>query len=364
MGYANGNQVAHWRCNVRTSVGYPNNNQATVSVQCIFQSCGWAHAINLATCRVSCNGQNSERANRVDNRGQGAGNWSETVVHSGSWTFARGGGWNCGSSASIRNTSGYENGTSSASCSDYINGVPVTKPPVPTNVRLVRNSDAQAIATWSHGGSGTSLEKISYVDGETNQSGNWLNLYSGARTTSYTWNGLSTNSCYRVRIGAENDAGNAGDHGYSNYIYTTPSAPKSLSNATVILTNGSPDLSFNIDKGNTRYPSTKVDFQYSNDNSTWRGSVGTPGGVYTANTTSAVVLSGWSSMDGTLKAYINNMKNGEKLYIRARVWNADNSLASDFSDGVSVAYSEQPQIYFWVPDGTNIANVRIYVNKP
>ena len=166
-----------------------------------------------------------------------------------------------------------------------------------------------------------------------------------------------------MRVGAYNNAGNSSDYGYSNYVYTTPSGPKSLSNAVVVLVNGSPELSFNIDKGNTKYPSAKVDFQYSNDNSTWRGSGGASGGVYTVNTTNAVALSA-GSMDDILKSYINNMKNGGKLYIRARVWNADNSLASGFSGGVSVAYSEQPQIYFWVPDGTNIANVRIYANKP
>lgn len=129
------------------------------------------------------------------------------------------------------------------------------------------------------------------------------------------------------------------------------------------MVNGSPDLSFNIDKGNTRYPSTKVDFQYSNDNSTWRGSGGASGGFYTVNTANSVALSA-ESMDSTLKSYINNMKNGGKLYVRARVWNADNTLASGFSGEVSVTYNEQPQVYFWVPDGTNVANVRIYVNKP
>lgn len=238
----------------------------------------------------------------------------------------------------------------------------VKPPPVPTNVKLVRNSDSQVTATWTNHGSGQTAEKGNWVDGETNQSGSWINL-SDKKATSYAWTGRTSNSCYRVRVGAYNDAGNAGDHGYSNYVYTTPSGPKSLSNAVVVLVNGSPELSFNIDKGNTKYPSAKVDFQYSNDNSTWRGSGGASGGVYTVNTTNAVALSA-GSMDGTLKSYINNMKNGGKLYIRARVWNADNSLASGFSSSIGVAFSEQSRVYIWVPDGTNINNVRVYVNKP
>lgn len=232
----------------------------------------------------------------------------------------------------------------------------------PTNVKLVRNSDSQVTATWTNHGSGQTAEKGNWVDGETNQSGSWINL-SNKKATSYAWTGRTSNSCYRVRVGAYNDAGNASDHGYSNYVYTTPSGPKSLSNAVVVLVNGSPELSFNIDKGNTKYPSAKVDFQYSNDNSTWRGSGGASGGVYTVNTTNAVALSA-GSMDGTLKSYINNMKNGGKLYIRARVWNADNSLASGFSSSIGVAFSEQSRVYIWVPDGTNINNVRVYVNKP
>lgn len=363
MGYANGNQTSHWRCNVRTSVSYPNNTQATVNVQCIFQSCGWAHAINLRTCRVSCNGANSEKSSKVDNRSHGSGNWSETVVHSNSWTVNRNSGWNCGSSAYINNVSGYENGSSSASCSDWISGIPATKPPVPTNVKLTRNSDSELTATWTHGGSGLSAEKKTFVDGEVNQSGNWTNIYNNTKTTSYRWTGRSPNSCYRVRIGAENDAGNAGDHGYSNYVYTTPAAAKSISNAVAVINSGSQELSFNIDKGNTKYPSTKVDFQYSNDNSTWRGSGGTSGAVYSVNTTGAISLSA-GSMDNTLKTYINNMKNGGKLYIRARVWNADNSLASGWTGSLGVAFSEQSRVYIWVPDGTNVNNVRVYVNKP
>ncbi len=47
---------------------------------------------------------------------------------------------------------------------------------------------------------------------------------------------------------AYNDAGNAGNHGYSNYVYTTPSGPKSLSNAVVALVNGSPNLASTLIK--------------------------------------------------------------------------------------------------------------------
>lgn len=238
----------------------------------------------------------------------------------------------------------------------------VKPPPLPTNVRLVRNSDAQVTATWTNNGSGQSAEKGNYVDGETNQSGQWVSL-STALGSSYVWTGRSANNCYRIRVGAYNDAGNAGDHGYSNYVYTTPAAAKSISNAVAIVSNGQQELSFDIDRSNTRYPSTKVDFQYSNDNSTWRGSGGASGAVYTQNTSGAINLTA-SSMDGTLKSYINNMKNGGKLYIRARVWNADNSLASGWTGSLGVAFNGQSRIYIWVPDGTNVNNVRVYINKP
>lgn len=355
-----------------TTISYPNNNQAYIKVEGQVRSgddgCRYYRLADYGTAtQVGIGGVNGTGASWHD----GAGvynycNWVGYVAHT--YTVNRG-----SSDAGCQTWTKYwgqvVNGRGAAKNSGELYNsitvarIPATKPPVPSNVKLVRNSDSQATATWQHTGSGLSIEKKSFVDGETNQSGNWPNLYNGNKTTSYVWKGLSANSCYRVRIGAENDAGNAGTWGYSNYMYTTPAAPKSISNAIAIINSGTQELSFNIDKGNTRYPSTKVDFQYSNDNSTWRGSGGSTGGVYSVNSSGAVALSA-GSMDGTLKSYINNMKNGGKLYIRARVWNADNSLASGFSGSIGVAFSEQSRVYIWVPDGTNVNNVRVYVNKP
>lgn len=238
----------------------------------------------------------------------------------------------------------------------------VTKPPLPTNVKLVRNSDTQLTATWKHNGSGTSAETQSYVDGEINKSGQWDPL-STKLATSYTWTGTSANNCYRIRVGAGNAAGNAGGHGYSDYVYTTPATPRGISNTMAIVTNGQENLSFNVDITNVHFPSTKIDFQYSNDNSTWRGAGGNSGAVYTANTGSAILLEA-KSMDNTLKSYINSMKNGGKLYIRARIWNEDNSLFSSWSNSFAVTFAANASIYIWVPDGTNINNIRVYVNKP
>lgn len=364
MGYATGNQTSHWRCNVRTTVSYPNNSQANVKVDCIFQSCNWAHAVNLATCRSSCDGQSQQGSSRVDNRGSGVSNWSETVVFSRTFTVSRTNqNRTISSSAYIQNVSGYENGASSATCTDTINANPdllYQIPPQVSHLKLTRISDTLLKATWTNNGSNTSAPSANFLDVNVNGDTSWPNKLN-TLATAYTWNGTAANGRYQVRVNSYNKAGQ-NNYVYSNIVYTTPAGPKSLSNAAVVLVNGSPDLGFNIDKGNTRYPSTKVDFQYSNDNSTWRGSGGASGGVYTVNTTSAIALSA-ESMDSTLKSYINNMKNGGKLYIRARVWNADNTLASGFSSGVSVTYNEQPQVYFWVPDGTNVANVRIYINK-
>ena len=358
------------RARNNTSISYPNNNQANIYVEGAVRSgddnCNYYRIADYSTTvqvgqgGVNGTGGSWHSAVGIYNYCNWVGNIGHTyTVNRGSadatcttWTKYWGGG-----------NANY--GTAKNSGELYndvvVAKIPVTVPPNVSNVKFSRTNDSTLVLSWTNNGTGTATPTANYVDGRTND-GSWTNLHKDSKISSYTWTGRSSNSKYQMRVNSYNSAGQ-NTHQETGIIYTTPSGPKSLSNAVAILVNGSPELSFNIDKGNTKYPSTKVDFQYSNDNSTWRGSSGASGGVYTVNTTNAVALSA-GSMDGTLKSYISNMKNGGKLYIRARVWNADNSLASGFSGGVSVAYNEQPQIYFWVPDGTNIANVRIYVNKP
>lgn len=365
MGYATGNQTSHWRCNVRTTVSYPNNSQANVTVDCIFQSCGWAHAINLATCRSSCDGQSQQGSSAVNNTGAGSANWSETVVFSRTFTVARTNtNRTISSSAYIQNVSGYENGTSSATCTDTINANPdllYQVPPQITNLKLTRVSDTQLKATWTNNGSGTSAPSANFLDISANGDTSWPNKLN-ALATSYTWDGTAANGQYQVRVNSYNSAGQ-NEHVYSNFVYTTP-ANISISNGTAMSNPNGYTLLFNINRSAIKYPSDKIDFQYSTDNTNWKGPNGGANTFYSLTSNSDSISISGTTIDVQLKTALDGLKTGGSVYIRARAYNKDNSLYSAYSSSNKLILSQQSLIYIWVPDNTNIANVRVYVNKP
>lgn len=363
MGYATGNQTSHWRCNVRTTVSYPNNSQANVKVDCIFQSCGWAHAINLATCRSSCDGQSQQGSSSVDNRWAGSANWNETVVFSRTFTVSRtNSNRTISSSAYIQNVSGYENGTSSATCTDTINANPdllYQIPPQISNLKLTRVSDTQLKATWTNNGSGTSAPSANYLDVSVNGDTSWPNKLN-TLATSYTWDGTAANGQYQVRVNSYNSAGQ-NEHVYSNFVYTTP-ANATISNTVAINTNNNYTVMFTLNRSSIKYPSTKIDFQYSTDGSTWKGAAGAINAVYSITSSSDTVsVSDTTIIDTQFKNALNTLNTGGTVYIRARAYNADNSIPCAYSSS-KLTLSKQSQVYIWVPDNTNIANVRVNIN--
>lgn len=358
------------RARNNTTISYPNNNQANIYVEGAVRSgddaCNWYRLADFATTvQVGQGGVNGTGGSWHSTVGiYNYCNWVGVIGHT--YTVNRGSADTSCTTWTKYWGGGNANYGTAKNSGELYNSVVVAKipaeiPPVVTNVKFSRTNDATLVLSWTNNGSGLSAPAANYVDGRTND-GSWGNLSKNTLITSYTWSGTSANNKYQMRVNSYNSAGQ-NTHQETGIIYTTPAAPKSISNAVAVIQNGSQELSFNIDKSNTNYPHENIDFQYSNDNSTWRGSGGTVNAVYRVSALGSAVLPA-SSMDATLKTYINNMKTGGKLYIRARTLNADQSLASSFTSSLSVAFNERSLIYFWVPDGTNVNNVRIYVNKP
>ena len=99
------------------------------------------------------------------------------------------------------------------------------------------------------------------------------------------------------------------------------------------------------------YPSDKVEWQYSTDGgSSWSS-------TQTANGTTISI----SSSDSTLNSFIMGMKNNNNCYVRIRIYNYDNSIASDWSTAVKIKVALQPICYVNIPDGAKIK--AIYINK-
>lgn len=55
------------------------------------------------------------------------------------------------------------------------------------------------------------------------------------------------------------------------------------------------------------------------------------------------------------------MKNNNNCYVRIRIYNYDNSIASSWSAAVKIKVALQPICYVNIPDGAKIK--AIYINK-
>lgn len=355
MGYATGNQTSHWRCNVRTSVSYPNNSTANVNVQCIFQSCGWAHAINLARCTARCNGVDSIVASSVDNREYGSANWHETVVHSHTFAVSRGSGWTCKSEASIHNVSTYENGDSSAACSDNISATPapptppppsVTKPPAPSNVKLTRVDDTTLKGSWTFNGSGTSKETgvgvDIKIDDDPVKDEDCGILDGQGVVTSLTWTKAAPNHKYQMSVHPTNSAGSdPAAKVWSNIVYTTPAQPLAPANIWAYISdNGIWSLQLVENHSPIKYPGGTWELQYSNDKTNW-----TTLKKFTDTATGYAQFSD-SEIPSTLKTYLTALKNRTGyVYFRTRRWCEDGSLASPYSSAGSAMYIKNYKAY-------------------
>lgn len=313
-------------------------NQNTVNVTGTFTNNGYTYSNVNETFWTECNGSRQYMYRTIP---YGA---------SFSWTHS----YSVGNSTSARTLSVSAGGpswsnfdNSSASTTVNVPATPpsVTVPPIVTNQKAVLSGSTITI-TWTNNGSGTSTPTSNYVDVKIDDD-DWKNILN-KKATSTTY-AVEANHRYQFRVNSYNSAGQS-THQSTNTIYTAPVTPTVVNPVGVILPSAG-SFNFSINDSNTLYPSNKVEWQYStNGGSSWS----------TTHTASGNVIS-VSSADSSLNSFIMGMKNNNNCYVRARIYNYDNSIVSNWSNAVKIAVHLQPICYVNIPSGASIK--AIYINK-
>ena len=313
-------------------------NQNTVNVTGTFTNNGHTYSNVNETFWTECNGSRQYMYRTIP---YGA---------SFSWTHS----YSVGNSTSARTLSVSAGGpswsnfdNSSASTTVNVPATPpsVTVPPIVTNQKAVLSGSTVTI-TWTNNGSGTSTPTSNYVDVKIDDD-DWKNILN-KKATSTTY-AVEANHRYQFRVNSYNSAGQS-THQSTNTIYTAPVTPTVVNPVGVILPSAG-SFNFSINDSNTLYPSNKVEWQYStNGGSSWS----------TTHTASGNVIS-VSSADSSLNSFIMGMKNNNNCYVRARIYNYDNSIVSNWSNAVKIAVHLQPICYVNIPSGASIK--AIYINK-
>lgn len=313
-------------------------NQNTVNVTGTFTNNGYTYSGSTETFWTECNGTRQYMY--------------RTIPHgaSFSWTHS----YNVGNSTSVRSYavsaggpswSNFDNSSASTTVSVPATPPSVTTPPVVTNQKAVLSGSTVTIS-WTNNGSGTSNPTGNYVDVKVDDE-DWKNILN-TKATSTTY-AVSTNHRYQFRVNSYNSAGSSA-HQSTNTIYTAPTTPTVVNPVGVILPSAG-SFNFSINDSNTLYPSNKVEWQYStNGGSSWS----------TIQTATGSVIS-VSSSDTSLNSFIMGMKNNNNCYVRARIYNYDNSIVSNWSNAVKIAVHLQPICYVNIPSGASIK--AIYINK-
>lgn len=238
-------------------------------------------------------------------------------------------------------------GATEGSGNVYVPATPpsVTVPPIVTNQKAVLSGSTVTI-TWTNNGSGTSTPTSNYVDVKIDND-DWKNILN-KKATSTTY-AVEANHRYQFRVNSFNGAGQSA-HQSTNTIYTAPVTPTVVNPVGVIFPSAG-SFNFSINDSNTLYPSNKIEWQYStNGGSSWS----------TTQTATGSVIS-VSSSDTSLNSFIMGMKNNNNCYVRARIYNYDNSIVSNWSNAVKIAVHLQPICYVNIPSGASIK--AIYINK-
>lgn len=313
-------------------------NQNTVNVTGAFTNNGYTYSNINEAFWTECNGSRQYMYRTIP---YGA---------SFSWTHS----YSVGNSTSARTLSVSAGGpswsnfdNSSASTTVNVPATPpsVTVPPIVTNQKAVLSGSTVTI-TWTNNGSGTSTPTANYVDVKIDDD-DWKNILN-KKATSTTY-AVEANHRYQFRVNSYNSAGQS-THQSTNTIYTAPVTPTVVNPVGVILPSAG-SFNFSINDSNTLYPSNKVEWQYStNGGSSWS----------TTHTASGNVIS-VSSADSSLNSFIMGMKNNNNCYVRARIYNYDNSIVSNWSNAVKIAVHLQPVCYVNIPSGASIK--AIYINK-
>lgn len=313
-------------------------NQNTVNVTGTFTNNGYTYSNATETFWTECNGIRQYMSRTIP---YGA---------SFSWTHSYG----VGNSTSIRkysvsaggpSWSNFDNSSASTTVSVPATPPSVTKPPVVTNQKAVLSGSTITIS-WTNNGSGTSTPTGNYVDVRVDNE-DWKNILN-TKATSTTYS-VSANHKYEFRVNSYNSAGQSA-HQSTNTIYTAPLTPTVVNPAGVIFPSAG-SFNFSVDNSGTLYPSNKVEWQYStNGGSSWSSTQTASGNVIPV-----------SSYDSSINSFIMGLKNNNNCYVRARIYNYDNSIASSWSAAVKIKVALQPICLVNVPDGAKIKAV--YINK-
>lgn len=248
-------------------------------------------------------------------------------------------------SAGCPSWSNFDNSSASTTVNVPATPPSVTVPPIVTNQKAVLSGSTVTI-TWTNNGSGASNPTGNYVDVKIDN-GNWKNiLNSKATSTTYS---VSANHKYEFRVSSYNDAGQS-TYQTTNTIYTAPVTPITVNSVGVIYPSAG-SLKFSINRSDTSFPSSKIDWQYSTDG----------GSSWSTTQTGANNVISVSSSDSTLNSFIMGLKNNNNCYIRTRVYNYDNSIVSSWSGAVKINAHLQPICYINIPDGATLK--AIYINK-
>lgn len=314
-------------------------NQNTVTVTGSFHNNGYTFSGVNETFWTECNGQRQYMYRTIPNG------------TSFSWSHS----YNVGNSTSVRSyavSAGgpswqhFDNSSASGSVSVPATPPSVTVPPVVTNQKAALSGSLVTIS-WTNNGSGTGTPTSNNVDVKVDED-DWKNiLKKKATSTTYT---VEANHKYQFRVNSFNNAGQSANQS-TNTIYTAPVTPNVVNPYAVILPSAG-SFDFMVNKANTNYPSDKVEWQYStNGGSSWSSTQTATGSVINV-----------SSSDTSLNSFIMGMKNNSNCYVRARIYNYDNSIASDWSAAVKIKVVLQPICYVNVPSGAKIKAV--YISAP
>lgn len=320
-------------------------NQNTVTVKGTFTNNGYTFSGSTETFWTECNGTKQYMYRTIP---RGA---------SFSWTHS----YHVGNSTSVRTYSVSAGGphwdnfdNTSASSTVKIPATPpsVTTPPVVTNQKAVL-SDSIITISWTNSGSGTSNPTGNYVDVKVDDE-DWKNILT-QKATSTTY-AVSENHKYEFRISSYNSAGQS-KYQSTNTIYTAPMMPTLINPMAIILpTCGS--LQFTIDATDTKYPSNKVEWEYCDYGT------GRPTDTWSSTFVGDGMVISHTTNNPYLNSFIMGLRDNDG-YLRARIYNADNSISSDWTllgVGTKIKTILQPICYVNIPDGASIK--AIYINMP
>lgn len=313
-------------------------NQNTVTVTGTFTNNGYTFSNETETFWTECNGQRQYMYRTIPS---GA---------SFSWSHS----YNVGNSTSVRtfavsaggpSWANFDNSSASGSVSVPATPPSVTVPPVVTNQKAALSGSLVTIS-WTNNGSGTGTPTSNYVDVKIDED-DWKNILNQkATSTTYT---VEANHKYQFRVNSLNSAGQSARQS-TNIIYTAPVTPSVINPSAVILPSAG-SFDFTVNKASTKYPSGKVEWQYStNGGSSWSATQTATGSVISV-----------SSSDTSLNSFIMGMKNNSNCYVRVRIYNYDNSIVSNWSTAVNIAVHLQPICLVNIPAGAKIKG--IYINK-